>query len=73
MISMLDEFQIGNMFENKCTIWKSTDGYCKQYPCGVSLYFLSLLSFNYDITIYIMIGWPGYNKDIVDAINTCVK
>ena len=56
MISMLDEFQIGNMFENKCTIWKSTDGYCKQYPCGVSLYFLSLLSFNYDITIYIMIG-----------------
>ena len=57
----------------KCTIWKNTDGCCKQYRCGASLYFLSLLSSNFNINIDRMIGAPGYGKDIVDVINACDK
>ena len=44
---------------------------CKQYRCGVSLYFLSLLTSNFNITIDRMIGALGHGKDIVDAINAC--
>ena len=54
-------------------ILESTDGCCKQYCCGVSLYFVSLLSSNYNITIDRMIGIPRHVKDIVDAINACDK
>ena len=57
----------------KCTIWESTDGYCKQYRCGASLYFLYLLLSNFNITIDRMIGTPGHEKYIVDAINACDK
>ena len=51
----------------------STDDCCKQYRCGASLYFLSLISCNFNITIDGMIGAPGRGKDIVDAINACDK
>ena len=37
------------------------------------MYFLSLLSSNFNINIDRMIGAPGHGKDIVDTINTCDK
>ena len=73
MTSMLEELKKGNKLKPKCTIWESTDGCCKQYRCGASLYFLSLLSSNFNINIDRMIGAPGHGKDIVDAINACDK
>ena len=73
MISMLNELQKCNKIKPKCTIWESTDGRCKQYRCDASLYFLSLLSSNFNITIDRMIGAPGHGKDIADAINACNK
>ena len=73
MISMLNELQQCKKLKPKCTIWESTDGYCKQYRCGASLYFLSLLSSNFNITIDRMIGAPGHGNDIVNAINACDK
>ena len=51
MISMLNELQKCKKLKPKCTIWESTDGCCKQYRCGASLYFLSLLSSNFNITV----------------------
>ena len=45
----------------------------KHYRYGVLLYFLSLLSSNFNITIYRIVGVLGYWKDIVDAINACDK
>ena len=73
MTSMLNELKKGNKLKPKCTIWESTDGCCKQYRCGASLYFLSVLSSNFNINIDRMIGAPGHGKDIVDAINACDK
>ena len=63
----------GNNLNRNCTIWESTDGCCKQYRCGLSSCFLSLLSSNFYITIDKVIDSPGYGKYIVDAINTCDK
>ena len=73
LISMLNELQKCKKPKAKCTIWESTDSYFKQYRCGISLYFLSLLSSNFNITIDRMIGAPGHGKDIVDAINAYDK
>ena len=73
MISLLNELQQCKKLKPKFTILESNDGYCKQYRCGVSLYFLSLLSSNFNITIDRMIGAPGHGKGIVDAINACDK
>ena len=56
MISMLNELQKCKKLKPKCTIWESTDGCCKQYRCGTSFYFLSLLSSNFNITIDRIIG-----------------
>ena len=73
MISILNELQKCNKQKPKCTIQESTDGCCKKYRCGASLYFLPLSSSNFNITIDRMIGAPGHGKYIVDAINTCDK
>ena len=70
---MLNELKKGNKLKPKCTIWESTDGCCKQYCCGTSLYFLSLISSNFNINIDRMIGAPGQGKYIADAINDCDK
>ena len=43
MTSMLNELKKGNTLKPKCTIWKSTDGCCKQYRCGSSLYFFLII------------------------------
>ena len=69
MTSMWTELKKGNKLKPKCTIWASTYGCCNQYRCGVSLYFLSLLSSNFNINIDRMIGAPKHGKDIVDTIN----
>ena len=71
VISMLKELEKGNKINRNCTIWKSTDGCSKQYHCGVLLYFISLLLSNFNITIDKIIGAPGHEKDIFDAINDC--
>ena len=73
MISMLNELQKCKKLKPKCTIWESTDGCCKQYRCGTSFYFLSLLSSNFNITIDRIIGALGHGKDIVDVSNACDK
>ena len=64
---MLDQLQKCNKLKPKFTIWENTDGCCKQYHCGESLYFLSLLSSNFNITIDRMVGSPVYGKNIVNA------
>ena len=63
----------GNKLNKHCIIWESTDDWCKQCRCGTSLYFLSLLSSNFNINIDKMIGTPGHGKYIVDVINSCDK
>ena len=52
-----------------CTIWGSTDGYCKQYHCGAPLYFLSLIYSDFNNAFDRMIGPPEHWKEIVDAIH----
>ena len=73
MISMLNELKEGHKLKPKYTIQESTDGCCKQSCCGASLFFLSLLSSNFNINIGMMIGAPGHGKDIVDTVNVCDK
>ena len=43
----------------------------KQYRCGAALFFLSILSTNFNIIVNRMIGSPGHGKDVVDRINAC--
>ena len=62
LISMLNELQKYEKLKPKCTILESTDGCCKQYRCGASLYFLSFFSSNFNVTIDRMIGVPGHGK-----------
>ena len=73
MIAMLKEFEKGNKLNINFITWESTDGCYKQYRCSVLMYFVSLLSFNFNITIDRMIGAQGHGKYIVDAINNCNK
>ena len=70
---MLNDLQKFKELKPKYTIWESTDDCCKQYCCGASLCFFSLLSSNFNIAIDRMIGVTGHVKDIVDAINSCDK
>ena len=37
-ISMLEELKNNNQLKDRCTIWKSTDGGCKQYRYGGDLF-----------------------------------
>ena len=60
IISMLNELLKSNKLNRKCTIRQNTDCCCKRYYCGATLYFLSLLSSNFNINIDIMIDAPGY-------------
>lgn len=71
MMKMVGNLKLNNQNISGCTVWKSADGYSKQYRCGVDLYVLSYLSSMYTITIDCMIGAPGYEKYIVDGINAC--
>ena len=51
MISMLNELKKSNKLKPKCTIWESSDGCCKQYCCGASLYFLSFYCLTLILTL----------------------
>ena len=39
----------------------------------VLLYFLSMISTNFNIIVDRTIGAPGYGKDVVDGIDSCDK
>ena len=39
MVSMLTELRKNKQLKQRCTIWESTDGCCKQYRCGAALFF----------------------------------
>ena len=73
MVSMLTELRKNKQLKQRCTIWESTDGCCKQYRCGAALFFLSIISTNFNIIVDRMIGAPGHEKDVVDGINACDK
>ena len=40
MISMLTKLRNKNQSNQRCTIWKSTDGCCKQYRCDAASFFI---------------------------------
>ena len=73
MVSMLTELRKNKQLKQRCTIWESTDGYCKQYRCGTALFFKSIVSTDFNIIVDRIIGAPGYEKDVVDGINSCNK
>jgi hypothetical protein len=55
------------------TILVDADGCCKQYRCGNSKFFNSLLSSTHGITIDQAIGAPGHGKDVVEGLNAINK
>ena len=72
IIYMLEEWKNYHL-KNRCSIWESTDGYCKQYRCGAALFFKSIISVKSNVIVDCIIGAPGYEKDVVDGINSCNK
>ena len=50
------------------TIWEHTDGCTKQYRCSKSLYLLSSLAVEYEVTIDRHIDAPGHGKDLFDGV-----
>ena len=38
MVNMLTELRNNNQLKKRCTIYESTDEYCKQYRCGTILF-----------------------------------
>ena len=73
IVSMITELRNNNQLKQRCTIWESADGCCKQYRCGTTLFFLSMTSANFNIIVDRIIGAPGHGKDVVDGINACGK
>ena len=59
---MLNDLEKCKKLNPKCTISEITDDCSNQYRCGASLYFLSLLSSNFNITIDRMMGVSGHGK-----------
>ena len=47
---------------SRCTIWESTDGCYKQYRCGATLFFKSIISTNFNIIFDRMVRAPGHEK-----------
>ena len=39
IVNVLIEPRNNNQLKERCTIWESTDGCCKQYRCGTALFF----------------------------------
>jgi hypothetical protein len=63
----------GLLHENSTVIYDHTDGCTCQYRCATALYFLSMLSFMFKLTIDRMIHAPGHGKDEVDGLNATTK
>jgi hypothetical protein len=55
------------------TVYNATDGCGKQYRSAMTLYLLSLIATEFDLTIDRTIGAPGHGKDIVDSLNVTNK
>jgi hypothetical protein len=55
------------------TVYNATDGCGKQYHSAMTLYLLSLIATDFDLTIDRAIGAPGHGKDIVDSLNATNK
>ncbi len=63
----------GLLHENSTVIYDHTDGCTCQYRCATALYFLSMLSFMFKVSIDRMIHAPGHGKDEVDGLNATTK
>jgi hypothetical protein len=63
----------GEVKTRKTKILDHLDACAKQYCCGTALYLVSVLSCQFGVTINCMIGAPGYDKDVVDALNATTK
>jgi hypothetical protein len=59
----------GLLHEHSTVIYDHTDGCTCQYRCTTAMYFLSMLSFMFKVTIDRMIHAPGHGKDEVDGLN----
>lgn len=62
-----------NELKERCTIWKATYLFCKQYRCFFALFFKSVISSIYNVVIDRMIQDPRHGNDMVDGINACGK
>lgn len=74
MCKMLDCYieTYGSLPDN-CIILDHTDGCAKQYRCGNALFYLTLLSQKYRITIDRAVAAPGHGKSIIDGLNAVDK
>ena len=63
----------GLLHENLTVIYDHMDGCTCQYRYATALYFLSMLSFMFKVTIDRMIHAPGHGKDEVDGLNATTK
>ena len=73
MISMLQQLKNKKKQKERCTVYESIYSCYEQYRYGAVLYVLSIISFNYNILIDLMTGYPEHGKDVVDDVNTCDK
>jgi hypothetical protein len=55
------------------TVYDATDGCGKQYRSATTLFLLSLIATEFDLTMDRAIGAPGHGKDIVDGLNATDK
>ena len=69
----LQGLKLANELEHVRLCQKNTDGCAKQYRCAKSVYFDSMLSSEFDLTIDAAIGAPGHGKDQVDGLNAVDK
>ena len=70
---MLTDLRKNKQLTQRCTIWESTDGCCKQYYCGATLFFKSIISTNINSIVDRMIGVTGHGEYVVDRINAYDK
>ena len=74
MYVVLNHFkEKGLLHENSTVIYDHTDGCTCQYRCATAVYFLSMLSFMFKVTIDQMIHAPSHGKDEVDGLNATTK
>jgi hypothetical protein len=63
----------GLLHEYSSVIYDHTDGCTSQYRCATAIYFLTMLSFMFKVTIDRMVHPPGHGKDEVDGLNPTTK
>jgi hypothetical protein len=65
--------QMGLLKQRKTTIYDHTDGCCAQYRSASALYFMSILSCIYLVSIDRMVHAPSHGKGTVDALAAVIK